>query len=1015
MKKLFSPNIIKASFFITVISIVCLSIRSQQDDKLRSLFNYVQPLSDGDLKKLTELEKELAPYFKNISKLPLKDQALVYTIEGAIKVKTFKYREALSLLLTAVQACDKAFGELSPENLLAKTYLSWAYGYLGNAEMERKINYELLDIYSKDKEHYINQIADTYQTLAMNYGVRKDSSSADMITEQKLLLQGIELMENYHTAANSNADTQRVGNLINLYNSFSISSYNTHNYNNALYYARKCLSLRERYKPNLERVINLMYIGRSLYQTGSPVDSALLYADSALAMLEENGYKNTPPWFSYTAYRGEILTDAGRPSDAITATQKIVNYLASNSELILGNAKVLVANAIILSKAYIRKGDTKSAVAVCKSVKKMFAGQNFTGNISLYAQYAYALSCDDQWERAEKEFSEMIAKTGYSLDSLKNPAYDLRITIPYEYLQSYWQAGDLYVQKGLNAGRKELVESGIRILYKTATMLQRRKQWYFEAGIDEETGDMDVVLSDTLLNALYQAKGMINEQDRMNMSFTVIEASKAALLKNKLFEDNQLAFILSEPDNRKRLDLKFKIFEALKTARETPGWASESKMITAKNGYTVFIQDLRNRYKTGELKQASTITATDTTLLNFKGTIINYFLGNRYLYAYTHNNGKQEFIRKEKLPGLETDLSFIRDSCLTGEAMLNANNNNDKKIKQLQKAWYQWLLGDIAIGKNLIIIPHRQLSFISFEMLDKSKDAAPSAYVIDDHIVRYEIAASFMKAAPEKQSNDMRFFGGFAATNFNSAVLGNMRRSSHTIIGSERGSTETLESTGEEVTAIAELFNGTAYKNVSPEVFLANAARYRVLHIATHAFADQGVYHECNLLFESNGPGNGIVRDVEIMKMKLQAEMVVLSACNTGVGKLNSSEGVNSLGRSFFLAGCPAVVMSLWPVAGQSSPKIMTAFYKHIQEGQSKTEALRQAKLDYLRNEPDPSWRNPYYWAGFVVVGDDAPLLAAGAARSSGSGRQAVYFIAAVALLIGGFIAYLLRKRFNKS
>ena len=99
----------------------------------------------------------------------------------------------------------------------------------------------------------------------------------------------------------------------------------------------------------------------------------------------------------------------------------------------------------------------------------------------------------------------------------------------------------------------------------------------------------------------------------------------------------------------------------------------------------------------------------------------------------------------------------------------------------------------------------------------------------------------------------------------------------------------------------------------------------------------------------------------ELYNLQSNASLVVLSACETGKGSYHKGDGIRSLGNGFFYAGVPNVVMSLWKVPDESTSKIMTAFYKHLQSSASKSQALRQAKLDYLENVIAVEQRHPYY------------------------------------------------------
>jgi hypothetical protein len=99
----------------------------------------------------------------------------------------------------------------------------------------------------------------------------------------------------------------------------------------------------------------------------------------------------------------------------------------------------------------------------------------------------------------------------------------------------------------------------------------------------------------------------------------------------------------------------------------------------------------------------------------------------------------------------------------------------------------------------------------------------------------------------------------------------------------------------------------------------------------------------------------------------------VLSACNTGTGKLERGEGIISLARGFFYSGIPSVVMTLWEIEDHSSADLITLFYENLKKGMTKDVAMQQAKLDYLQGS-DQLHSHPYFWAGFVVIGKTEPL-----------------------------------------
>jgi CHAT domain-containing protein len=135
---------------------------------------------------------------------------------------------------------------------------------------------------------------------------------------------------------------------------------------------------------------------------------------------------------------------------------------------------------------------------------------------------------------------------------------------------------------------------------------------------------------------------------------------------------------------------------------------------------------------------------------------------------------------------------------------------------------------------------------------------------------------------------------------------------------------------------------------------------------------DEEVPARSGVVLSLNGEGeeDGVLQMNEIFNLDLKADMVVLSACQTGLGKVVRGEGMIGLTRAFMYAGAPSAVVSLWRVQDSSTAEFMRSFYSHLRAGKSKVEALRQAKLEMIRSDI-PAHRFPYYWAPFVLVGKD--------------------------------------------
>jgi len=144
------------------------------------------------------------------------------------------------------------------------------------------------------------------------------------------------------------------------------------------------------------------------------------------------------------------------------------------------------------------------------------------------------------------------------------------------------------------------------------------------------------------------------------------------------------------------------------------------------------------------------------------------------------------------------------------------------------------------------------------------------------------------------------------------------------------------------------------------------------VHFACHGLADERSPLESSLALSLPGGAragreNGLLHAWEILEqVRLDADLVTLSACDTALGREMSGEGILGLTRAFQYAGARTVLASLWPVADDSTATLMKSFYAYLKQGQSKDRALRAAQLDMIRSGSS----HPYRWAAFQLVGD---------------------------------------------
>ena len=167
-------------------------------------------------------------------------------------------------------------------------------------------------------------------------------------------------------------------------------------------------------------------------------------------------------------------------------------------------------------------------------------------------------------------------------------------------------------------------------------------------------------------------------------------------------------------------------------------------------------------------------------------------------------------------------------------------------------------------------------------------------------------------------------------------------------------------------------FKATDFTATKATVTSAELGKYRYVHFATHGYLDSERPGFSALVLsmvdEHGAPQDGFLRANEIYNLNLPAELVVLSACQTGLGRDVRGEGLVGLTRGFMYAGAARVVVSLWSVSDRATSELMARFYeKMLRGGQRPAAALRAAQVEMWRQK---SWQAPDYWAAFTLQGE---------------------------------------------
>ena len=287
------------------------------------------------------------------------------------------------------------------------------------------------------------------------------------------------------------------------------------------------------------------------------------------------------------------------------------------------------------------------------------------------------------------------------------------------------------------------------------------------------------------------------------------------------------------------------------------------------------------------------------------------------------------------------------------------------------------------LSNELIIVPDGVLGYVPFEaLLSKSPGRmgvfTSYPYLLNDYRISYCYSATLLKEMREKQHRSKPKKSVLATAPFfrgNAQAL-HPRSEFWAINEVKRDSLQALDASGEEVAFVSRLWNGTSIFGsfASLDTFRQLAGHYRILHLSTHGKADDRAGDFAYLAFGVPGKADGFEKLYarDLYNLELNADLVVLSACETGIGKLRIGEGIIGLTRGFAFAGAKSLVTSLWKVNDAETRDLLEGFHTHLKNGLPKDRALQQAKIDFMaqhRKNGGAYW-HPFYWAGFIAMGD---------------------------------------------
>lgn len=483
------------------------------------------------------------------------------------------------------------------------------------------------------------------------------------------------------------------------------------------------------------------------------------------------------------------------------------------------------------------------------------------------------------------------------------------------------------------------------------------------------------------ISALYLMYQQSEDAEYLDQAFEITEYSKTfALLQglqNTLARgSSNIPTELLELEATLRNQLAY--YSNYKNRNAKDNQAFDRAYLKTKQSYDSLIFELERKYPTYyKLKYESTVTSPNeiqAQLLESKKVLLEYFVGDQYIYVFKISSYKKEFFQLA-MPSNYEQLVYNLRSALTNYDMISEHPQWAYQAlvtasHKFYLAFFEPLIAPTDLIEEISIIPDGMLNYIPFEVLIellpeeleiKNRDYKKLSFILKKYVINYNYSATlWIKNVQENQLKNNGKCLGFApsiqfATNQDS-----------------------LPWTQKELEAIEAIFDGAYYygEEANKTLFKNISDEFSIIHLATHGIVNMENPMRSLLSFASSDTSNqdnAALYAYEIHNLSINADLVVLSACETGFGKAVRGEGVLSLARAFLYAGAPSVVTTLWEVNDFTSAALIETFYSNLAIGMSKPMALQEAKLTFLSKTDEVSG-HPTYWASFISIGNAAPI-----------------------------------------
>ena len=897
-----------------------------------------------------------------------KTAAQIFQSHGIYFDFTGDYEQSIEMFKKALSIRIIIFGENHSD--VADTYNSIGIIYAKRSNLDMAFDYFLKSLDIKlavfGEEH--SQSAVAFNNIGIIYADRGDYGKA-LEYYQKAL--GIRLRvlgeQNYLTASS--------------YNNIGNALYNLGEYEKAKENHHKSLSIRKSTLGSKHGLVATSYNNLGLvFWKLKELTEALEYFNDATVIRKELFNHNHPSIAESYMNIGLVYFDQQEYQQAINYYNKsliIWNNLGENK---ISDISKIYQN---LAEAYINKNEFDSALtSIQKAIIQLvsdFDESSYMINPQLIGIQSEPLLLNALKTKA-KIFMQIALKSktteDYKIEYLKNAL-------------SLFELADSLIDI-MRVGYKN--ESSKFFLGEKA------------APIYEQAIESSMLLFELTQLAVYKEK-----------AFYFIEKSKAAVLQEGMIESRAKHFAkippgLIDKEKKLKIDLTFNETQLQNELRKKELKDSlkissyENELFELKNNYERFINDLEKNYPAYYDLKYQTQTKTIQEIQYFlddRSVILEYFIGDSSIKIAVISKNDFDLVEIKKPSDFTEAVRQFYSSILKSETdnyIISANLLTELLITPIGPR--------IESMGNLIIIPHDVLFKLPFEtlFLEKQKpnikDYTRLNYLIKDFDISYHYSAAlFVSGLEEKNKvesneyNSKKNFIGFAPVfpknNLAGYTISTVKQpelfaQSESILrffSIDGKNYDELKYSEWEVNSIIDLFNNnnsskinTAYfyADAKEDSFKTNVKDYKIVHIASHSFMNEEQPDISGVIFaqpaDSVFSNDGILYSGETYNLDLSADLIVLSSCESGLGKLFRGEGMMALNRGFLYSGASNIVFSLWKIPDKHTSELMVEFYKQQLNGKSYSESLRQAKLKLINDEKTA---RPRSWAGFLLIGSD--------------------------------------------